>query len=65
MVETSVEERMLYCDEEFLQLALVIMSNDSASYTFILNYEAMRRYDQEFKQSHNKMMAEIKEAQQV
>ena len=62
MVETSVEERMLYCDEEFLQLALVIMSNDSASYTFILNYEAMRRYDKEFKQSHNKMMAEIKEA---
>ena len=37
MVETNKEERLRFCDTEFLQLALVLMSNDSASYTFLKN----------------------------
>ena len=45
MVETSIEERTIFCDKEFLQLALVLMSNDSASYTFLKDVELMRNFD--------------------
>lgn len=45
MVSTSTEERLLYCDEEFLSLALVLMSNDSGSYTFLKDVDLMKDFD--------------------
>ena len=49
-------------EQEFLQMALVIMSNDSASYTFLQNYKLMNRFDAEFYDSHKQMMKEQEEA---
>ena len=64
MVETDKEERLRFCDTEFLQLALVLMSNDSASYTFLKTVEVLRDFDGQFHNSHLKMMQEQYESDQ-
>lgn len=48
----------MFCDPEFLQLALVIMSNDSASYTFLKDIELLKDFDNQFYLSHCQMMQE-------
>ena len=46
LVETNEDERLKFCDSEFLQMAYVIMSNDSASYTFLENLNWLRGADE-------------------
>ena len=58
MVSTTEEERKSYCDKEFLQLALVLMSNDSASYTFLKDIALMKNFNSQFHSSHLEMMNE-------
>lgn len=59
MVALTAEERKKFCDREFYQLALVLMSNDSASMTFLKDRTLLRQFDSEFKASHEFMIAEV------
>ena len=58
-VNTTSEERKLYCDELFLELALILMRNDSASYTVFTNPQLRQIYDSEFEENSKKMIAEL------
>ena len=58
MVETTSEERTKFCDLDFYNLALVLMRNDSASYTFIVKQKAREAADKEFVSSNQFMMEE-------
>ena len=60
MVETTKDERKLFCDPEFLQLALVLMSNDSASYTFLRDLTVLKNFDEQFAENHRKMVNELR-----
>ena len=65
MVCTTVTERLKFCDEHFLRLALVLMRNDSASYTFLKYQESRPRNDVLFAESSKKMIHEQRMAQSV
>ena len=52
MVMTSVEERIKFCDVEFFNLALILMSNDSGSYTFLRDKKMKRKADRLFAESN-------------
>ena len=61
MVMTSLEERVKFCDIEFFNIAVVLMSNDSASYTFLKDKELKQKADRMFAESSAKMILEWKE----
>ncbi len=52
MVMTTVEERIKFCDVEFFKLALILMSNDSGSYTFLRDKKLKRKADRLFAESN-------------
>jgi len=58
MVMTSAEERFKYCDPEFFKLAVILMSNDSGSYTFLKDRNLKEYADQKFKESSEMMLKE-------
>ena len=55
----STDERRLYCDKDFLELALVLMRNDSASYTFISEKKLRAKLDNEFVANNCQMIEEL------
>ena len=58
MVMTTAEERFKFCDPEFFALAVIIMANDSGSYTFLKDRELKQQADQEFIENNSKMVEE-------
>lgn len=56
---TNAEERSLYCDTNFLKLAVILMRNDSASYTIMYNRDLKDQYDLEFNKSSELMIKEL------
>ena len=65
MVCTNLTERLKFCDIHFLELALVLMRNDSASYTFMKFQEGRPSFDQQFAESSKLMIDEQRLAQSV
>ena len=64
IVSTTKEERQKFLDPEILRLSYIIMSNDSASYHWLVSHDDLRRYDIEFYKSHLIMMEEVLEVEQ-
>ena len=58
MVITTAEERFKYCDPEFFRLAVVLMSNDSGSYTFLKDRKLKEEADRKFTESSEMMLKE-------
>jgi hypothetical protein len=58
MVITTAEERFNYCDPEFFSLAVILMSNDSGSYTFLKDRNLKAEADRKFVESSEMMIKE-------
>jgi hypothetical protein len=58
MVMASVEERLKYCDPEFFSLAVILMSNDSGSYTFLTDRALHAEAAKKFRESSEMMIEE-------
>ena len=58
LVMTTAEERYKFCDPEFFSLAVVLMSNDSGSYTFLKDRALKEEADRAFVENNTKMVKE-------
>ena len=56
---TSPSERQKFCDGHFLELMVVLMRNDSASYTFVEQPQARAKLDVEFYEANALMRREL------